>query len=694
MKEYPVANVRNVGLVGHGGAGKTSLAEAMLYNAKAINRLGSVLEGSSCLDFDQEEIDRQISTSVSIANMEWQKNHINLVDTPGYANFIAETGAGLRAVGGAVILATAVSGVKAQTLKLVDYADRYEIPRIIFINKMDRDRANFIKALGDIEKVLGITPLPAQIPMGAADNFTGVVDLISQKAYKYERDGSGKFTVCDVPEDMADEVAGYREKLVEAVVETDDDLLVKYLEGEEVSDEEIKSALADATIHSRLMPIFCGSATLNIGIQLLMDAVSQYLPSPETRLIAIEGTNNKGEKEKREPTPDSPFSAIIFKTIADPHIGKLNLFRVLSGTLKSDSTTYNSTKETRERIGHIYLLQGKQQKGVGAVKAGDIAAVAKLKETTTGDTFCDESHFICYDPIVFPEPVISYAIMPKSKGDEEKVSSSLHRLMEEDPSISLNWDKQTKEWIVSGMGQMHIEVIMSRLKRRFGVEVDIKIPKVPYKETIRSSAKAQGKYKKQTGGRGQYGDTWVAIEPLPSGSGFEFVNKIVGGVIPRQYIPAVEKGVIEAMAKGVIAGYPVVDMRLTLYDGSFHNVDSSEMAFKIAGSMGFKKAVNDARPVLLEPIMNMDVAVPDECMGDVIGDLNSRRGKVIGVEPQAGGQNIKAQAPMAEVLKYAPDLRSMTSGRGSFHMEFSHYDELPSHLAGKIIEETQKAKEG
>ena len=693
MREYPVADVRNVGLIGHGGAGKTSLAEAMLFNSKAINRMGKVQDGSTCLDFDPEETERQISTSVSIAHMEWQKKYINLVDTPGYANFISETGAGLRAVGGAVLLATAVSGVKAQTLKVLKFADHYEIPRLIFINKMDRDRANFLKALGDIEKILGITPLPVQVPIGAADSFCGMVDLISQKAYKYQSDGSGKFIIGDVPDDMRDEVARYREKLVEAAVETDDDLLEKYLEGEAISEEEIKKALRDATIHSRLIPIFCGSATLNIGVQLLLDAISEYLPSPETRLIAIEGKNKSGENEKREPSQDSPFSAIIFKTIADPHIGKLSLFRVLSGTLNADSTVYNSFKNTRERIGHVYLLQGKQQKSINSVKAGGIAAVAKLKETSTGDTLCDESNFICYDPIVFPDPVISYAISPKSKGDDEKVSISLHRLMEEDPSIKLKWDKQTREWLVSGMGQMHIEVIMSRLKRRFGVEVTIKIPKVPYMETIRARANAHGKYKKQTGGRGQYGDTWVEIEPLPSGAGFEFVNKITGGVIPRQYIPAVEKGVIGAMAGGIIAGYPMVDLRLTLYDGSFHAVDSSEMAFKIAGSMGFKKAVADARPVLLEPIMNMDVSVPDECMGDIIGDLNSRRGKVLGVEPQAGGQNIKTQVPMAEVLKYSPDLRSMTSGRGSFHMEFSHYDELPSHLAEKIIEKAKKEKE-
>jgi len=693
MKEYPVGSVRNVGLIGHGGAGKTSLAEAMLFNAKAINRLGTIQDGNTCLDFDPEEIERQISTSVSIANLEWQKQNINLVDTPGYANFIAEIHAGLRAVGGVVLLATAVSGVKAQTIKILNIANRYEIPRLIFINKMDRDRANFLKALGDIEKVLGIIPLPVQVPIGAADSFSGMVDLVSQKAYKYESDGSGKFSVVDIPQELTEEVSRYREKMVEAIVETDDDLLNKYLEGEAIGEEELKRALADATIHSRLVPILCGSATANIGIQHLLDAISDYLPSPQTRLIVLEGTNKANEKEKREPTPESPFSAIVFKTIADPHIGKLSLFRVLSGTLNSDSTVYNSNRKTRERIGHVYLLEGKQQKGVNAVKAGSIAAVAKLKETCTGDTLCDESHEICYDPIIFPNPVISYAISPKTKGDEEKVSSSLHRLMEEDPSISLNWDKQTKEWVVSGMGQMHIEVIMARLKRRFGVEVNINVPKVPYKETIRSNAKAQGKYKKQTGGRGQYGDTWVEIEPMERGAGFEFVNKIVGGVIPRQYIPAVEKGVVGAMAGGVIAGYPMVDVRVTLYDGSFHNVDSSEMAFKIAGSMGFKKAVANANPVLLEPIMNMEVAVPDECMGDIIGDLNSRRGKVMGVEPQAGGQNLKAQVPMAEVLKYAPDLRSMTSGRGNFHMEFSHYEELPSHLAEKIIEAAQKEKE-
>lgn len=692
MKDYPVADIRNIGIIGHGGAGKTSLAEAMFFNAKAINRLGRTQDGNTCLDYEQDEIDRQFSISLAVGRLEWQKNLINLVDTPGYANFTAETKAGLRGVGGAVLLATAVSGVKAQTLKVVEYADHYEIPRIIFINKMDRERANFIKALGDIEKMLGIIPLPTQIPIGAGEDFCGVIDLLQEKAYRYERDGSGKFTVTDVPEEMADEVASYREKLVEAIVETDDDLLTKYLEGEALSVEEIRAALSSATIHSQLIPIFCGSATLNIGMQPLMDGIREYLPSPQSRLITIEGTNKSDQKEKREPEPDGPFSAIVFKTIADPHIGKLSVFRVLSGTLNSDTTVYNSSKGTRERVGHIFMLQGKQQTAINSAKAGSIVAVAKLKETRTGDTLCDESHFIKYRPIQFPEPVISFAIEPKSRGDEEKVSSSLHRLMEEDPSINLCWDKQTREWIVSGMGQMHIEVIMARLKRRFGVEVVIKVPKVPYLETIRTSAKAQGKYKKQTGGRGQYGDTWVEIEPLPRGAGFEFVNKIAGGVIPRQYIPAVEKGVVEAIAGGVLAGYQMVDIRLTLYDGSFHAVDSSEMAFKIAGSMGFKKAVADAKPVLLEPVMDMDVVVPSECMGDIIGDLNSRRGKVMGVEPQANGQCVKASIPMAEVLKYAPDLRSMTSGRGAFHMEFSHYEEVPSHLMQKIIAESEKEK--
>ncbi len=688
MKQYDTKELRNIGVIAHGGAGKTSLSEAMLFDAESTNRLGEVNNGTSSLDFDPDEIRRKISISSSIGYAEWNKHKINIVDTPGYANFIADTKACLRAVDAAVVIASAISGVKVQTRKVWQFALDYELPRLIFVNKMDRERASFVNALGDIEKALGVTPLPLQLPIGAEHNFKGVVDLIKQKAYIYKNDGSGKFELADIPAEIRPEADKYREKLVEAVVETNDDLMTSYLEGEEVTQPQLEQALREAVVTSQVVPVLCGSATLNMGVQPLLDAIVNYLPSPTDR-HALLGKN----QETRNPTAGEPFAAQVFKTIVDQHIGKLSLFRVFSGKLNADSTTYNSTQNIKERVGHVYILQGKQQQAVDSVKAGDIAAVSKLKVTVTGDTLCDEKKPIIFDTLEFPKPVISFAIDPKSKGDEEKVSQALHRLCEEDPSLKIKRNDETRELIVSGMGQVHLEVMIDRLKRKFGVEVSMKSPKVPYKETIRSAAKAQGKYKKQSGGRGQYGDTWIEIEPLSRGQGFEFVDKIVGGVIPRQYIPAVEKGIQEAMEGGVIAGYPVVDIKATLYDGSYHTVDSSEMAFKIAGSMGFKKAVVDAGPVLIEPIMNMEVAVPDDCMGDVIGDLNSRRGKVLGVEPRANSQSISAQVPMAEVLKYAPDLRSITGGRGVFSMEFSHYEEVPSHLSEKIIEQLKAAKE-
>lgn len=687
MKEYDTQELRNVGIVAHGGAGKTSLAEAMLFDAGSLNRLGEVNNGTASMDFDPDEIKRKITISSAVNFAEWDKHKINIVDTPGYANFIADTKACLRGVDAVIVIASAISGVKVQTEKVWQFALDYELPRLIFINKMDRERANFINALGDIEKALGVTPLPLQVPIGAEHNFKGIVDLIKQKAYIYKTDGSGEFEVQDIPADLQAEVDKYREKLIETIVETNDDLMTSYLEGEEVTQPQLEQALREAVITSQIIPVVCGSATQNMGVQPLLDAIVNYLPSPLDR-PAIQGKDGK----ERKPSVDEPCAVQIFKTIVDQHIGKLNIFRVFSGVLHADSTIYNSTQGTKERVGHIYMLQGKQQKAVNSVKAGEIAAVAKLKVTYTGDTLCDEKSPITFEPLVFPKPVISFAIEPKSKGDEDKVGQALHRLTEEDPSLQVKRNKETKESIVSGMGQVHLEVMMDRLKRKFGVEVTMKSPKVPYKETIRSSTKVQGKYKKQSGGRGQYGDTWLKIEPLPKGEGFEFVDKIVGGAIPRQYIPAVEKGVVEAMEGGVIAGYPVVGIRVTLYDGSFHSVDSSEMAFKIAASMGFKKAVSQANPVLLEPIMDVEVAVPGDCMGDVIGDLNSRRGKVLGVEPRANSQSIEAQVPMSEILKYAPDLRSITGGRGVFSMEFSHYEEVPSHLSEKIIEQAKEEK--
>ncbi|MBI3014530.1 MAG: elongation factor G, partial [Candidatus Tectomicrobia bacterium] len=537
------------------------------------------------------------------------------------------------------------------------------------------------------------SPVILQLPLYRDNQFCGVIDLLTRKAYVFSADGSGKMTEEPIPPDRQGEVDEYFKQLVEVVAESDDALLEQYLEKGNLEEDALKTGLRNGTLAQKLAPVVCGSALRNMGIFLLLDVIVNFLPSPKDRPMP-QGVNSQGSPVERPPDDNAPLSALVFKTIADPFAGKLSLFRVYSGTLSSDSNCYNKTQETRERIGQIYGILGKNQKPVESVSAGDFGAVAKLKATTTGDTLCDEKAPVKYPPLKFPEPVISFAIAPKTRGDEEKLSNALARLMEEDPTLRTKRDPQTKELILSGMGQVHIEVILERLKRKFGVEVEMKTPKVPYKETIRGRSKAQGKYKKQTGGRGQYGDAWIEVEPLPRGGGFEFVDKIVGGAIPRQYIPAVEKGIVEAKDQGILAGYPVVDFRVTLYDGSYHEVDSSEMAFKIAGSLGFKKGMMEANPVLLEPIMSLEVIVPDDSMGDIIGDLNSKRGRVLGVTPLANQhQSIKAQAPMAEVLQYASDLRSMTGGRGDFTMEFSHYEEVPPHMAEKIIAEAKREAE-
>ncbi|MEW6409144.1 MAG: elongation factor G [Nitrospirota bacterium] len=685
--------LRNIAIISHGGGGKTSLCEAILFNAKAIDRLGKTTEGNTVMDYEPEEISKNISISSSVAFCEWNGHRLNIIDTPGYINFIEDTKGCLRVADGAVVIISALSGVKAETEKVWRYATDYEIPRIAFVNKMDRERANFLRAIGDMEKVFGIDSLPVGFPIGAEDTFRGIVDLITMKAFIFEKDLSGKFREEAIPEELKGDVEEYRKRLVEKIAEGDDTLLEKYLEGGELTEEEILKGLKEGTLTGRFVPVTCGSAAKNIGIQQLLGFISRCLPSPieKARITPIKGLDPKsGKAVTRKSEPSEPFSALVFKTIADPYTGKLTLFRVYSGTLKADSTIYNSTQDKKEKIGQVFYLMGKKQIPAQVVKAGDIAVVAKLKDTITGDTICDEGNAIRFEAVKFADPVMSFAIAPKSKSDEEKVSSSIHRMLEEDPTIRFHRDDETKEMILSGMGQVHLEVTLERLKRKFGVEVIMKTPKIPYKETIKISTKAQGKYKRQSGGRGQYGDAWIEIEPLPRGSGFEFVDKIVGGVIPRQYIPAVEKGVVEAMHEGVVAGYPLIDMRVTLYDGSYHTVDSSEMAFKIAGSMALRKAALEAKPVILEPIMNVEVLTPEDSLGAVIGDLNSKRGKVLGVQPQANTQKVIVQVPMAEMLSYAPTLNSLTSGRGLYSMEFSHYEEVPGHLSTKIIAEKEK----
>jgi len=683
--------VRNVGILGQGGSGKTSLGEAMLFAAGATPRLGRVQDGTSVFDHEPEETKHYVSISTAFHSLNWTKHPMTLVDTPGYTAFLADSINCMRAFDGAVFVLNPMVGLRVESERLWNRANEEGISRLLFVNKMDHEPANVEERINGLLEALGIKGVYLQLPIGAEAEFKGVVDLLAMKAYRYDGD-SGKCAEAEIPADLKDAAAKMHLELLETVSETDDALLEKYLDGQEPSAEELKRALRNATLGCKLFPILFGSSTRLIGIDRLLDAVVDYAPSP-VDAGEKEGKNPlTGEAEKRKPDPSAPFSAYVFKTISDPFAGKLSVMRIMSGTLASDGGCYNADKQNKEKIAHMFRLEGKKQEAVKDVSVGDIVAAAKLKDVTTGDTLCDEKAPIQYEGPPRFAPVISFALEPKSKADEEKVPQGLHRMMEEDLTIEVHRDEETRDFILSGMGQQHIEIIVEKLKRKYGADVVLKAPKVPYKETIRAKASAQGRLKKQTGGRGQFGDTWLRIEPLAHGAGFEFVDEIVGGAIPRNYIPAVEKGIREAMAGGYLAGYPMVDVRVTLYDGSYHDVDSSDMAFKIAGSLGFKNAVEKAKPVLLEPIMNMDVTVPDECMGDVIGDLNSRRGKVLGMDSKGHSQIIKARVPMAEVLKYAPDLRALTSGRGEFHMEFSHYEELPGHLSEKVIKEAQARK--
>ncbi|BDV43080.1 elongation factor G [Geotalea uraniireducens] len=692
MGKYDTAKLRNLGIVAHGGAGKTSLTEAILYTAGMTDRQGRVDDGTSTMDFEPEEIKRKITISSSLNHCEWNGFSLHIADTPGYGNFIADTRACMRALGGAVVILSAISGVKVQTEEIWEWANEFEQARIAFVNKMDREHANFLRAIDDMEKSLNARGVAVQLPLGAAETFEGVIDLVKMKAYRYDNEGNGKFTEEAIPAEYQDEAQRLREILVETVAEAYDALTEKYLETGELTEEEILDGLRIGTLRKTFTPVFCGSAVLNIGVAHLLEYICHCLPSPLDRGNAI-GTNPKsGELEERRPDESEPFAALVFKTTSDPYTGKITIFRIYSGVLNADSTVYNPVRDCEERIGQIFELEGKKQKPIKQAVTGDIVAVAKLKETMTGDTLCDKDRPIVFEPAKPLEPVISYAIQPKTKNDEDKIHGALQRLMEEDQTLQCRRDDKTHELILSGMGQVHLEVTIEKLKRKFNVDVEMKTPKVPYLETFKAQIKAQGKYKKQSGGRGQYGDCWVEFSPLARGEGFHFEDKIVGGVIPRQYIPAVEKGIFEAAQDGFLAGYPVVDFKAAVYDGSFHTVDSSEMAFKVAGSLAFKKAMESAKVVLLEPIMTMKITVPEETMGDVIGDLNSRRGKVVGVEPKANSQIIRSVVPMAEVLSYANDLKSMTSDRGLFTMEFSHYEEVPSHLAQKVIAEAPKTE--
>jgi elongation factor G len=685
-----ISKIRNIGFVGHGGVGKTSLVEAILFTAGATTRVGRVEDGTTTTDFDPDEVKRKISLNTSVAFCDYKGHRLNLVDTPGYGDFVADARAGLRVVGCAVVVVDGVAGAQVQTEKVWKFADEYGLPRVIVINRLDRERADFFRALESLQKRLRGRLAPFQIPVGAEAGFTGVVDLIAMKA---QLTSDGKPTEADIPAEELERARSYREKLAEAAAETDDELLAKYLEEGSIGEDEMLAALRKAVFEGTLVPVLAASASRGIGVHPLLDLIVKEFPSPADH-GEVEGVDPRTKSPaRRGPDPKAPLSALVFKTISDPHVGKLSLFRVYSGTVRSDSQVFNATRESKERVGHLGWLQGKSQKPVETLGPGEIGVVAKLKDTLTGDTLSDEAQPVILPGIVFPEPTISFAIQPRSRGDEDKISTALQRMEEEDPTLRHHYDPETKQLLVSGIGQLHVEVVVERMKRKYNVDVTLLPPRIPYKETVKGRSEVQGKYKKQTGGRGQYGDVWLKVEPLTRGGGFEFVDDIFGGAVPRNYIPSVEKGVRDCMKRGILAGYPVVDLKVTLYDGSYHEVDSSDMAFQIAASMGLQKGFMEARPCLLEPIMNVEVVAPADNAGDVIGDLNGRRGRIVGMEPDGEAVSVRAQVPMAEMLTYESSLRSMTGGRGGYSMEFSHYDEVPGQLAEKVVAAAKADKE-
>jgi len=685
-----IAKIRNVAFVGHGGVGKTSLVESILMAAGMTTRLGRVEDGTTTTDFDPDEVKRKISLNTAVAFCDYKGHRINLIDTPGYGDFIADARAGLRVASAAIVVVDAVAGAQVQTEKVWKFATEYGLPRVVVINRLDRERADFFRTLESLQKRLRGRLAPFQVPVGSEAGFTGVVDLITMKAFIT---ADGKIKEADIPGDQMDTAKSYRERLAEAAAETDDDLLAKYLEEGSIGEAEMLEALRRAVLAGTIVPVLASSATRAIGVPPLLDLILKEFPSPADQ-GEVEGVDPRTKDPvTRGPDPKAPMSALVFKTISDPHVGKLSLFRVYSGTIRSDSQVFNATHDTKERIGHLGWLQGKTQKPVEALGPGEIGVVAKLKDTLTGDTLCDEAHSVILPGIAFPEPSISFAIQPKSRGDEDKISTALQRMAEEDPTVHHHFDPETKQLLVSGIGQLHVEVTVERMKRKYNVDVALLPPRIPYKETVKGRSEVQGKYKKQTGGRGQYGDVWLKVEPLARGGGFEFVDDIFGGAVPRNYIPSVEKGVRDCMKRGILAGYPVVDLKVTLYDGSYHDVDSSDMAFQIAASMGLQKGFMEARPCLLEPIVNVEVVAPSENAGDVIGDLNGRRGRIVGMEPEGEVVSVRAQAPMAEMLTYESTLRSMTGGRGGYSMEFSHYEEVPAQLADKVVSAAKADKD-
>jgi elongation factor G len=683
LADYTIKDIRNIALISHAGSGKTSFAEAIVYNAGASNRFGKVDDGTSVSDYSEDEIERKVSISASILSFKYTNKHINIIDAPGYADFTGEMLSALNAVDSAVLLIAANDGIQVGTEKTWSMASDLGLARVIFLNKLDKENVNFYAVVDSVKERFGKSCVLVSMPVGSGPDFKGVIDLldVGNGLKPFPTDGEDKEKALEL-----------KNALIEAIAEANDELLEKYLEGKELSPEELKNGFKKAVSNRELFPIYCGSATLNIGIKELMSNMFEILPSPVDMKPRKAKDPTTGQDKELHPDGTGNFSALVFKTVSDAYVGQLTIFRVYSGSLKSDTSFYNSTKRSSERIGQLLSIFGKEQRGVPEAIAGDIIAISKLKDTSTGDSLCIEKDQVVFSPIEFPEPAISFSIKPKTRGDEDKISIALHKLTNEDQTFKSRRDEQTKELIISGMGDLHLDIMINRLKRRFGVDVEKGTPKVAYKETVKKMTKLQGKYKRQSGGRGQYGDCWLQIEPLERGKGFEFVDKIVGGVIPKNYIPSIEKGVVEAMSQGAVAGYPIVDIRVTVYDGSYHEVDSSDMAFKIAGAMALRKGVLEANPVLLEPIMDVDVVVPEEAMGDITGDLNSRRGRIAGMDVQGKYQVIKAKVPIAEMSKYASELKSITGGRGSYSMRFSHYDEVPAKTAQIIIAKYQETR--
>jgi len=688
MKDYGVDQIRNLALVGHGSAGKTTLAAGFLFDTGMTSRLTKVDKGNTVTDYEAEEIDRKISINSAACFCNWKDHRINFIDTPGKSNFLWDTRASLRAVDGALVVVCGVAGVEVGTEKVWEMLDEIALPRMVVINKIDRENANFGRALEAVRQFFGRQAIPVVVPIGEEKNFKGVIDLVQGRAFLYEPDESGKFAESDIPGEMSAEFDKRRRDLVEMVAESDEGLMEKYLENGDLTADEFRNGLKKAILSRQLFPVFACSGLTNTGLQNILDGILSFMPSPLER--GPVKAKVKNEEKAVEASPDAPFAALVFKTVSDPYTGRISLMRIFSGQASADASIFNTTRDSDEKFGGLFSLQGKEQVTAGEAGAGDIVATAKLKTTLTGDTLCARNAGIEFPKIEFPEPSISFAIEPKSRADEDRISQATHRITEEDPTVRIERDPDTAQLLISGNGELHVRIITERLKKRYNVDVDLKPPKISYKETIKGRADVQGRHKKQTGGRGQFGDVWIKMEPLPRGTDFEFEDKIFGGAIPRNFIPSVEKGILESRKRGVLAGYPVVDFKVTLYDGSYHEVDSSDIAFQIAASKAFKKAMKEAKPTILEPIVNVEIYTPESFMGDIMGSINGRRGRVLGMEQKGNMRVLKAQVPMSEMLDFEPNLTSITGGRGSFIMEFSHYEETPVNIQQKVIAEAVK----